>query len=188
MANENLNTEKKNVVESSKEIKVFIPRYKLLDDENKAQLEAKRSYPAKLIKRKTKSGQEMYSLKIAIYPKDVVRPTKKDPSVILEKRLTKIKYDLFAVIVNKTSSGNGGSDVEEIAFSGKLRLSVGLNKNGEDCYIYDFFIVSEKGKKCIYDYLNREEIEYMELLNFLPDVEQRIYSEDEEVDSFNFDF
>lgn len=188
MANENLNTEKKNAVESSKELKIFIPRYKLLDDENKVELESKPDAPAKLIKRKTKSGQEIYSLKIAIYPKNVVRPTKKDPYVILEKRLTKIKYDLFAVIVDKQASGNGGSDVEEIQFTGKLRISVGLNKNGEDCYIYDFFILGKKGKKCISDYLNREEIEYMELQNFLPDIEHRIYSEDEEVDSISFDF
>ncbi|MBE6123929.1 MAG: hypothetical protein E7184_00090 [Erysipelotrichaceae bacterium] len=187
MANETMNTENKNTA-ATKENKIFIPRYKLLDEENKKELDSKMDAPAKLVKRKTKSGQEIYSLKVAIYPKDVTRPTKSDPTVILEKRIDKIKYDLYSAILDKKAVSNGGSDIEEIQFKGKLRLSVGLNKKGEDCYIYDFFIIGQKNKKCISDYVNSDEIEYMQMKNFLPDVEQRIYSEDEEVDNFNFDF
>lgn len=167
---------------------LFVSRYKLMDTENEKLLNEKMSVPAKLVKRTTKSGQNIYSIKVAIFGKDVTLPGKKDAFVTLEKRLDKIKYDLYVAILDKEPVTNSGSGIEEVSFKGRLRLSYGLNKNGDDCYIYDLFIIGKNTKKCISDYVNSEYIEYMQIKNILPPVEKRIYSDDEEVDVINFDF
>ena len=158
-------------IESGKEL--FIPRSKMLNEEYKERLNSLDKVQCKLVRQERKNGSISHFIRILIHEK-VALPTKLTPKVVLEKRLDAITFDLYLAHLNATLT-NPGTGLETYQFEAPFRISVGKNKNGNDCYIWDLFIA---GKKYESDYLDSNALEYMQLKNFLPTVEERIYSDE----------
>ena len=164
------------VIDLSTGKEVFVPRSKMLDESHKETLNSLDKVQCKLVRQERKNGSISHYLKILIHEK-VALPTKFTPKVVLEKRLDAITFDLYLAYLNGSlSTPNNG--VESYQFEAPFRISYGINKNGHDCYIWDLFIA---GKKYESDYLDSNALEYMTLKKFLPEVQERIYSDELEL-------
>jgi len=165
------------VIDSATGKVLFISRSKMLSEEHKADLDKLSEIQAKLVKTiNQKSKRERYELRAVILPAGTKVVLDNTPRVIITKQLDRSHFDLYLHYLGKelTDGGNGRS---ECAFKAPFRISYGLNRLGNPCYIWDLFIA---GKKYESDYVKDVDLELMEAKNFLPEVEERIYSEDEE--------
>jgi len=165
------------VIDSETGRVLFISRSQMLSEEHKEDLANLSKIQAKLVKTvNKKTNRERYELRAVILPPNTKVVLDNTPRVILSKQLDRSHFDLYLHYLGKelTDGGNGRS---ECPFVAPFRISYGLNRLGNACYIWDLFIA---GKKYESDYVKDVDLELMNAKNFLPQVEERIYSEDEE--------
>lgn len=156
---------------------LFVSRSKMLSEEHKEDLEKLSKIQAKLVKTvNKKTNRERYELRAVILPPNTKVVLDSTPRIVISKQLDRSHFDLYLHYLNGklVDGGNGRS---EYSFVAPFRISYGLNRLGNACYIWDLFIA---GKKYESDYVKDVDLELMNAKNFLPQVEERIYSEDEE--------